>query len=211
MLVDLKNTEGKVIKQVNISDDIYSVPMNEHLLYLVIKAYQANKRQGTHATLTKSLISGSGKKPFRQKGTGMARQGSRQEPHMYGGAVAHGPQPRDYTQKINKKIKTKAIKIALSDKVKNQKFIIIDQFPVNKEFKTKNITNMLKNLEVTKALLICDSYDKFLYKSAKNIYDINVLTAHDFNVLDLIKYETVIVSEPALLKIEQRLIKTFKN
>ena len=202
---DITNIKGEKIRQIDLPDAIYNVEMNEAVLHSVVKAYQANKRQGTHATKTRSLVSGGGKKPFRQKGTGNARQGSSRSPLMPGGGTAHGPQPRDYRQQINQKQKRLALKVALSDKIRHNRLILVDDFAVNR-YSTKHIVSVLKALGgVANALLADERKDDLLYRSARNIHKIRAVLPAEMNTEDVLRHETLILSETALRALEQRL------
>lgn len=202
---DVTNIKGEKVREIDLPDAIYNVEMNEAVLHSVVKAYLANKRQGTHATKTRSLVSGGGKKPFRQKGTGNARQGSSRSPLMPGGATAHGPQPRDYRQHINQKQKKLALKIALSDKVRHNKLILVDDFAINK-YSTKHIVSALKVLgDAGNALLADERKDDFLYRSARNIHKVKAVLPAEMNTEDVLRHETLVLSETALKALEQRL------
>ena len=203
---DVQNIEGKVIKSVELDDEVFGVDMNEALLHSVIIAYQANKRQGTHATKTRSLVSGGGKKPFRQKGTGNARQGSKRSPLMPGGGTAHGPQPRQYTKKLSVKMRQQALKVALSDKVRAEKLIVVDNFKVD-GYKTKAVQGILSNLSLTKSkvLFVDRCNEDFLYRSSRNIHGARACQATDINSLDILHATTLVFSEAALEGLSERL------
>jgi len=205
MKMDVKNLEGEKVGSVDLPESIYGVEMNEHVLHTVVKAYRANRRQGTHATKTRSLVSGTGKKPFRQKGTGSARQGTSRAPHMYHGAVVHGPQPRDYTQQINKKVKQLALKIALSEKVRNKKFVVVKDFSLD-TYSTKAVVSALASLTATsKALLSDERKDDLLYKSTRNIHGASCIQPAAINAENILRHETLVVSETALKAIALRI------
>ncbi len=204
MQIQVKDINGKNLKSVELPDAIYGVELNDHVLHHVVKAYLANKRQGTHATKTRSYVSGGGKKPFKQKGTGGARQGSSRAVNQPGGAVAHGPQPRDYRLKVNKKVKDLAMKVALSDKVKNGKLVVVDQIALSK-YSTKAMVGVLGALSSPKALVADLRDDDLLYKSTRNIHGAAAVSPKDFNVLDLLRYESLIISEKALEALNARL------
>jgi large subunit ribosomal protein L4 len=205
---DVTNIDGEKIKSIELPEAIFGVEMNEGVIHSVIKAYQANKRQGTHATKTRSLVSGGGKKPFRQKGTGGARQGSSRSPLNPGGGTAHGPQPRDYRQHINKKTKQLALKIALSDKVRHNKLFLVDDFGIN-SYNTKQIVKSLQVLskgEAARTTLLADERkDDFLYKSTRNIHGAMTLDPAAINAENILRYEALILSETALAALHQRL------
>ena len=202
---DVMNTAGNKVHEVTLPAEIFNVDMNTALLHAVIKAYQANRRQGTHATKTRSLVSGTGKKPFRQKGTGSARQGSLRGPHMYHGAVAHGPQPRNYRQHINKRMKQQAARIALSDKARHQKLVILDQIQLDK-YSTKTIKTMLGTLIPSfKALLVDHREDDFVYKSVRNLHGTHYLVDNLVNSENILKSEYLILTQAAFNNLCSRL------
>lgn len=204
MKLDVKNIKGETVKGIEVPDSIYQVELNEHLIHSVVKGYRANKRQGTHATKTRSTVSGTGKKPFRQKGTGNARQGSNRGPHQEGGSVAHGPQPRDYSCKINKKSKQLAVKMVLSNKVNAGKFVVVEDFELS-SFNTKQVAKTLESLGVSNALLSDERKDNFLYFSARNLKTANVKAPSELNAEDLLRYEAFVISENGLNALNQRL------
>lgn len=204
MQVEVKDINGKAIRKIDLPDSIYGLEMNEQVLHLAVKAYQANRRQGTHATKTRAFVSGGGKKPFKQKGTGGARQGTTRAPHMPGGAISHGPQPRSYTQKLNRKLRSTALKVALSDKVRHNQLVVVDDFAIS-TYSTKQIAGALKALNVTNALLTDERKDQFLYKSARNIHKIGVICPNELNAEVVLRHESVVISENALTALQQRL------
>jgi large subunit ribosomal protein L4 len=205
---DVTNIDGDKIKTVELPEDIFGLEMNEGVLHGVVKAYLANKRQGTHATKTRSLVSGGGKKPFKQKGTGGARQGSSRSPLQPGGGTAHGPQPRDYRQHINKKVKQLALKIALSDKVRHNRLFLVDDFGIN-SYNTKQIVKSLrvvdKEQNMRGVLLADERKDDFLYKSTRNIHGAATLAPSAINAENVLRYEALVLSETALAALHQRL------
>ncbi len=203
---DLFNNKGEKVRKLTLADEVFNVEMNEGLLHSVIKAYNANRRQGTVATKTKALVSGGGKKPFRQKGTGNARQGSSRSPLMPGGGTVHGPQPRDHREFTNKKVKNLALKIALSDKVRHNKLIILDEFGVA-SYKTKSVLKIVGSFNSAKALLSDNTTHDFLYKSSRNIKGVSSVPAQEINAENVLRYETLILSEKALKSLEQRLMR----
>ena len=204
MQVAVKDMSGKKVKSIDLPESIYGLELNEHVLHHVVKAYRANRRQGTHATKTRSTVNGGGKKPFRQKGTGNARQGTSRSPHYPGGAVSHGPQPRDYTQKVNQKTKTLALKVALSDKVRHGKFVVVDKFAID-SFSTKKVVGALEALEAKHALLAELGVDKVLYRSARNINGAAAKSSAELNAEDVLRYESFVISEQALEDLNKRL------
>jgi large subunit ribosomal protein L4 len=202
---DVINTRGETVKQVDLPQDVFGLEMNEPVLHTVVKAYQANRRQGTHATKTRSMVSGTGKKPFKQKGTGGARQGCSRSPLMPGGAVLHGPQPRDYRQAVNRKQRLLALKVALSDKVRHKKLIIVDNFEIA-AYGTKAILERLKVFGHGHNVMLCDARtDDFLYKSARNIFQTGSQPSMEVNAEDILRHESLILSEAALKTLADRL------
>ena len=166
------NIKGERIKDVELPEGIFAQDLNTPLLHSVVKAYQANRRQGTHAVKTRAYVSGGGKKPFRQKGTGSARQGTSRSPLMPGGATLHGPQPRSYRQKVNQRMKQQAVCVALSEKVRHTKLIVVDNFAVD-AYSTKHVTKSLLALGVKRtALLLDERKDDLLFKSSRNIHGV---------------------------------------
>lgn len=207
MKCDVVNISGEKVREIDLPESIYAVEMNEHVLHTVVKAYNANKRQGTHATKTRSLVAGGNKKPFKQKGTGGARQGSSKGPHQYGGGVAHGPQPRDYRQGVNKKVKNLAMRIALSDKARHNKIVVVESFDLDK-YSTKKVSGVIAGVNRGKKVLISDERkDDFLYKSTKNIHGSAAVTPSEMNVEDVLRHEAVFLSENAVKSLQQRLLK----
>ena len=200
------NKEGKESSSVELNDAIYGVELNPSVLHGVVKAYRANRRQGTHATKTRSLVSGGGKKPFKQKGTGNARQGSTRSPLMEGGATAHGPQPRSYTQKTNKKFRQKALRVALSDKVRNNSLYLLDNLSMD-SYKTKDVVSFLSNLGLDgKKALIVDTYSSnHLLRSARNIKGISVATPEQVNTENVLGSSALILSKESLDNLTSRL------
>jgi large subunit ribosomal protein L4 len=205
MQVEVKDQAGKALKKINLDDAVFGVEMNDHLLYTAVKAYQANRRQGTHWAKTRSFVSGGGKKPFKQKGTGGARQGTLRGPHMPGGATVHGPQPRDYTQKLNRKAKQEALKVAISDKVRSNKLFVVDDFGLS-TYSTKKVVGLLKTLNLTSALLSDERKDNFLTKSANNIYKVKALAPGELNAETVLRHEALVMTEKALETLNKRLI-----
>ncbi|MFK7873187.1 MAG: 50S ribosomal protein L4 [Oligoflexales bacterium] len=201
---DVVNIKGEVVSHIDLPSDVYEVEMNDGVLHSVVKAYRANRRQGTHATKTRGMVAGSGRKPFKQKGTGNARQGSSTSPLMPGGGTAHGPQPRDYRQGINRKVKTLATRIALSDKVRHNKLIVVDDFQID-QYKTKAVEAALQNLGVKKALIADARADDFLYRSARNLHGVLTLAPEVLNAENILRYESLVLSQAALEVLRQRL------
>ena len=198
--VSVYNMEGKEVGTLSLNDAVFGVEVNEHLLHLAVVAQLANKRQGTQKAKTRSEVSGGGRKPWRQKGTGHARQGSTRAPQWTGGGVVFAPVPRDYSFKMNKKEKRAALKSVLTAKVEEKKFIVVDEIKFD-EIKTKNFANMLKNLDVKKALVVLEYENATI--SAKNIADVKTAKVNTINVYDILKYNTVIATKDAVRNIEE--------
>ena len=200
--VSVYNIEGKEVGTMDLSDAVFGVEINEHLLHMAVVNQLANKRQGTQKAKTRSEVSGGGRKPWRQKGTGHARQGSTRAPQWTGGGVVFAPVPRDYSFKMNKKEKRAALKSALTAKVEEKKFIVVDEIKLD-EIKTKNFANILKNLDVSKALVVLEDGNTNAEVSARNIADIKTARSNTINVYDILKYNTVIATKAAVANIEE--------
>ena len=200
--VSVYNIEGKEVGTIDLNDAVFGVEVNEHLVHMAVVSQLANKRQGTQKAKTRSEVSGGGRKPWRQKGTGHARQGSTRAPQWTGGGVVFAPVPRDYSFKMNKKEKRAALKSALTAKVEEKKFVVVDEIKFD-EIKTKNFANILKNLEVSKALVVLEDGNDNAVISAKNIADVKTAAINTINVYDILKYNTVIATKAAVAKIEE--------
>ena len=200
--VNVYNIEGKEVGTIELNDAVFGVEVNEHLMHMAVVQQLANKRQGTQKAKTRSEVSGGGRKPWRQKGTGHARQGSTRAPQWTGGGVVFAPTPRDYSFKLNKKEKRAALKSALSSRVQDNKFIVIDEKNFG-EIKTKNFQNMLNNLSVAKALVVIEEGNTNAVLSARNIADVKTAGTNTINVYDILKYNTVIVTKAAVATIEE--------
>lgn len=200
--VSVYNMEGKEVGTIELNDAVFGVEVNEHLVHMAVVAQLANKRQGTQKAKTRSEVSGGGRKPWRQKGTGHARQGSTRAPQWTGGGVVFAPVPRDYSFKMNKKEKRAALKSALTAKVEEKKFIVVDEIKLD-EIKTKNFANILKNLDVSKALVVLEDGNTNAEVSARNIADIKTARSNTINVYDILKYNTVIATKAAVANIEE--------
>ena len=200
--VKVYNIEGKEVGTIELSDAVFGVEINEHLMHMAVVQQLANKRQGTQQAKTRAEVSGGGKKPWRQKGTGHARQGSTRAPQWTGGGVVFAPTPRDYSFKLNKKEKRAALKSALTSRVLDNKFIVVDEMKFE-EIKTKNFQTMLNNLSVAKALVVIEEGNTNAVLSARNIADVKTAAANTINVYDVLKYNTVIVSKAAVQTIEE--------
>ncbi|NLK70191.1 MAG: 50S ribosomal protein L4 [Clostridiales bacterium] len=194
---------GKQVSETEISDDIFGITPNEAVMHAMVVNYLANQRQGTQSTLTRTEVSGGGRKPWRQKGTGHARQGSIRAPQWYHGGVALGPKPRDYRYSLNKKVRRLGMKSALSTKFQGNDIIVLDTLKLD-EFKTKAIVNMLNALKVDgKALIVMPEVDKKVVKSAANIPGVKTTLVNTLNVYDILNYDKFIVVKSALGKIEE--------
>ena len=200
--VSVYNIEGKEVGTIELNDAIFGVEVNEHLMHMAVVQQLANKRQGTQKAKTRSEVSGGGRKPWRQKGTGHARQGSTRAPQWVGGGVVFAPTPRDYSFKLNKKEKRAALKSALTSRVEENKFIVVDEMNFG-EIKTKNFQNMLNNLSVSKALVVLEEGNTNAVLSARNIADVKTAGTNTINVYDILKYNTVIVTKAAVATIEE--------
>ena len=200
--VTVYNMEGNEVGTMELNDAVFGAPINEHLLHLAVVRQLANKRQGTQKAKTRSEVSGGGRKPWRQKGTGHARQGSTRSPQWTGGGVVFAPVPRDYSFKMNKKEKRAALKSALTSRVEENKFIVVDELKFD-EIKTKNFQNVLNNLNVNKALVVLEDGNTNVEISAKNIPDVKTARTNTINVYDVLKYNTVIATKAAVAAIEE--------
>ena len=200
--VKVFNIEGKEVGSIELNDAVFGVEVNEHLLHMAVVQQLANKRQGTQKAKTRSEVSGGGRKPWRQKGTGHARQGSTRAPQWTGGGVVFAPTPRDYSFKLNKKEKRAALKSALTSRVAENKFIVIDEMKFE-EIKTKNFQTMLINLSVAKALVVIEEGNTNAVLSARNIAGVKTAATNTINVYDILKYNTVIASKAAVATIEE--------
>lgn len=200
--VAVYNMEGKEVGSLELNDAIFGVEVNEHLVHMAVLQQLANNRQGTQKAKTRSEVSGGGRKPWRQKGTGHARQGSTRAPQWTGGGVVFAPVPRDYSFKINKKEKRAALKSALTSRVEAQKFVVLDELKLE-AIKTKDFVKVLNNLNVSKALVVMGDKDVVIEKSAANVPDVKTTQATLLNVYDILKYDTVITTKAAVEKIEE--------
>ena len=200
--VTVYNMEGKEVGTIELNDAVFGVEINEHLVHMAVVQQLANNRQGTQKAKTRSEVSGGGRKPWRQKGTGHARQGSTRAPQWTGGGVVFAPVPRDYSFKMNKKEKRAALKSALTSRVEENKFIVVDELKFD-EIKTKNFQNVLNNLNVNKALVVLEDGNTNVEISAKNIPDVKTARTNTINVYDVLKYNTVIATKAAVAAIEE--------
>ena len=200
--VSVYNMEGKEVGKIDLNDAVFGVEVNEHLVHMAVVQYLANKRQGTQKAKTRSEVSGGGRKPWRQKGTGHARQGSIRAPQWKGGGVVFAPVPRDYSFKLNKKEKRAALKSALTSRVQENKLIVIDELNFG-EIKTKNFKAVMDNLNVNKALVVMGEKNENAVLSARNLPTIDTTYVSTINVYDIMKANTVVLTKDAVAKIEE--------
>ena len=200
--VAVYNMQGAEVGKMDLNDAIFGVEVNEHLVKMVVTAHLAAERQGTQKAKTRSEVSGGGRKPWKQKGTGHARQGSTRAPQWTGGGVVFAPVPRDYTIKLNKKEKRAALKSALTSRVQENKFIVVDELALN-EIKTKTFVEVMNHLKVSKALVVLAEDDQNVIKSASNVASVKTANAGMINVYDILKYSTVVATKAAVEKIEE--------
>ena len=200
--VAVYNMEGKEVDSIELNDSIFGVEINEHLVHMAVLQQLANNRQGTQKAKTRSEVRGGGRKPWRQKGTGHARQGSTRSPQWTGGGAVFAPTPRDYSFKLNKKEKRAALKSALTSRVVENKFVVVDELKLD-EIKTKKFVEVLKNLNVEKALVVLNDMDEKVIASAANIPTVKTTQTNELNVFDVLKYDTVVVTKAAVATIEE--------
>lgn len=200
--VKVLNMSGNEVGSVELNENIFGVEINEHVMHQAVVQYLANQRQGTKSAKTRAEVRGGGRKPWRQKGTGRARQGSIRAPQWTGGGVVFAPKPRDFSFKLNKKVKRLALKSALTTKVNNEKFVVVDELKLN-EIKTKEMKKVLDNLNVNKGLVVLEENNKNVLLSARNIPNVKTAGVSTINVYDILKYESFVVTKEALAKIEE--------
>ena len=200
--VSVYNTDGKEVEKIDLSDNIFGVEINETLVHKAVVAHLANRRQGTQSALTRSEVRGGGKKPWRQKGTGHARQGSIRAPQWTGGGVVFAPKPRDYSKKMNKREKQIALFSALTSKVQDEKFIVVDSLDMEAP-KTAAFAKVLGNLKADKALVVTSEKNDNLVLSARNIPDVKTVPTNAINVYDILKYDSLIITKDAVKAIEE--------
>ena len=196
------NMNGENVGTIELNDAIFGIEANEHVMHLAVVQYLANQRQGTQSAKTRAEVRGGGRKPWRQKGTGRARQGSTRSPQWTGGGVVFAPKPRNYSFKLNKKVKRLALQSALSTKVAENKIIVLDELNLN-EIKTKEMAKVLNNIKCGKALIVMDGSNKNVMLSARNIPEVKTASVNTINVYDLLKYNTLVVTKDAVAKIEE--------
>ena len=200
--VAVYNIEGKEVDKLELNDNVFGVEINEHLVHLAVVSQLANGRQGTQIAKTRSEVSGGGRKPWRQKGTGHARQGSTRSPQWTGGGVVFAPKPRDYSMKMNKREKQIAIKSALTSKVQDSKLIVVDEFKLD-EIKTSKFAQILDNLKAPKALVVTKDKDEKVVLSARNIPTVKTTMTNSINVYDILKYDSLVITKDAVAAIEE--------
>ncbi|MDD6333365.1 MAG: 50S ribosomal protein L4 [Clostridia bacterium] len=200
--VSVYNIDGKEVGSIELNDAVFGVEVNEHLVHLAVVNQLANKRQGTQSAKTRSEVSGGGRKPWRQKGTGHARQGSTRAPQWTGGGVVFAPKPRDYSFKMNKKEKKIALLSALSSKVNDSKIVVLDSFNLD-EIKTKKFAEVMNNIKVSNALFVIEGENKNVVLSGRNIPTVKVSATNEINTYDVLKYDTLVVTKAAVEKLEE--------
>lgn len=200
--VSVYNMEGKQVGEMDLNDAVFGVAINEHLVHMAVVQNLANKRQGTQKAKTRSEVRGGGRKPWRQKGTGHARQGSTRAPQWKGGGVVFAPTPRDYSFKLNKKEKRAALKSVLTSRVQDNKLIVLDELKLD-EIKTKKFKQVMDNLNVGKAMVVIGGQDENVILSARNLPSINTAVAENINVYDILKGDTLVLTKDAVAKIEE--------
>ena len=200
--VSVYNMEGKQVGDIELNDAVFGVEVNNHLVHMAVVNQLANNRQGTQNAKTRSEVSGGGRKPWKQKGTGHARQGSTRAPQWTGGGIVFAPKPRDYSFKMNKKEKQLALKSALTSRVQENKFIVVDAIKLD-EIKTKKFAEALNSLNVKKALVVLNENDQNVVMSAKNIPTVKTALTNTINVFDILKYDTVVIDKAAVATIEE--------
>ena len=200
--VSVYNIEGKEVGTIDLNDAVFGVEINEHLVHMAVVNQLANNRQGTQSAKTRSEVSGGGRKPWRQKGTGHARQGSTRAPQWTGGGIVFAPKPRDYSFKMNKKEKKLALLSALTSKVADNKIVVLDEFKLD-EIKTKKFAEVMNNLKVSKALVVLEGENKNVVLSGRNIPTVKVSATNEINTYDVLKYDTLVVTKAAVEKLQE--------
>ncbi len=200
--VAVYNMEGKEVGTIELNDAVFGVKVNEHLVHMAVVQQLANKRQGTQKAKTRSEVSGGGRKPWRQKGTGHARQGSIRAPQWTGGGMVFAPVPRDYSFKMNKKEKRAALKSVLTDKVQTQNLIVVDELKFD-EIKTRNFVKVMENLNIQKGLVVMEDRDPNVIMSARNVKGVDTAVVNTMNVYDIMKAGKLVLTKAAVAKIEE--------
>ena len=200
--VSVLNMAGSEVGTMELNDTVFAAPINEHLVHMAVVAQLANKRQGTQSAKTRAEVRGGGKKPWRQKGTGHARQGSIRAPQWTGGGVVFAPKPRDYSIRMNKKEKKAALRSALTSRLEEKKLVVLDELKMD-EIKTKRFVEVMNNIKVSKALAVMDAKDENVILSARNIPDVKTALVNSINVYDILKYDTLVVTKASVAAIEE--------
>ena len=200
--VSVLNMAGSEVGTMELNDTVFAAPINEHLVHMAVVAQLANKRQGTQSAKTRAEVRGGGKKPWRQKGTGHARQGSIRAPQWTGGGVVFAPKPRDYSIRMNKKEKKAALRSALTSRLEEKKLVVLDELKMD-EIKTKRFVEVMNNIKVSKALVVMDAKDENVILSARNIPDVKTALVNSINVYDILKYDTLVVTKASVAAIEE--------
>lgn len=202
--IDVLDINGKVVEQMELSENLFAAKINEHCVYEAVKNHLANKRQGTQSAKTRAEVRGGGRKPWRQKGTGRARQGSTRSPQWIGGGIVFAPKPRDYSYKINKKIKRVALKSVLTDKVQNNKLVVLNELVMN-EIKTKAFVEVMKNLNLSgvKTLFVTKENDTNVVRSGRNIKGVDITFANLINTYDIMNHEVLVMTKDAVIKAQE--------
>ena len=200
--VSVYNIEDKEVGSIELNDAVFGVEINEQLVHMAVVNQLANNRQGTQSAKTRSEVSGGGRKPWRQKGTGHARQGSTRAPQWTGGGIVFAPKPRDYSFKMNKKEKKLALLSALTSKVADNKIVVLDEFKLD-EIKTKKFAEVMNNLKVSKALVVLEGENKNVVLSGRNIPTVKVSATNEINTYDVLKYDTLVVTKAAVEKLQE--------
>lgn len=202
--VTVYNLTGEKVEELFLKEEIFNREVNPHILHQMVMSYQAKQRAGTSSTKDRSEVSGGGKKPFRQKGTGRARQGTRTSPLMRGGGVIFGPSPRIYDLKVNKKVKKLAMKMALSARWQGDQLMVLENFHLE-EIKTKQLSQVMDRLQLKKTLIVTDQENLNLEKSARNLDGVKVIRAEGLNVVDVLRYDRLVLLKPSISIIEEAL------
>jgi len=204
-VADVYNLQNEKVSEIELKDEVFAVPIKKHVLHQVVVGQLSGRRAGTAATKGRSDVKSSGSKLWRQKGTGRARVGGAASPTRKGGGVAFGPSPRDYSQKISKKVRRSALRMALTDKVQDNHLIVVEDFSLP-EIKTKKFVETLRRFDVRKALIVTGGKSENLEKSSKNVPQIKVMRYEGLNVYDLLRYDHLFIEQPAVRKIEEALV-----
>jgi large subunit ribosomal protein L4 len=201
--VEVKNLKNKVVGKLELADEVFAYQAKKSLVWEAVRAFQAGRRKGTHSTKNRSAVRGGGQKPWRQKGTGRARVGTIRSPLWAGGGAAHGPSPRDYSQALPKKKRRGAVKLVLSDKLKNNQLQVVDELSLESH-KTKDVLSLLNGLKLEGKVLVVDSKEnRNLYLGSRNLRSVKMVPAGGVNIYDLLNHETILISKPALIELQE--------